>query len=187
MKLTHFCLILVFLLSACNSGDTQDELRRKTLELTEKEQSLNIWAQELKIKEEQLLKREKLVDSATLLLDSFGTYNPAIIGNWTVTMRCVETTCEGSAIGDTKTEHWDISYDGNTVIAKVIANEKLVRVYKGKMTTKTLQLSVKSEGATDARMNVILTVVKEGRMEGQREIIQASGCRVVYTLEVVKA
>ena len=129
----------------------------------------------------------KLVDSATLLLDSFGTYNPAIIGNWTVTMRCVETTCEGSAIGDTKTEHWDISYDGNTVIAKVIANEKLVRVYEGKMTTKTLQLSVKSEGATDARMNVILTVVKEGRMEGQREIIQASGCRVVYTLEVVKA
>jgi hypothetical protein len=46
-------------------------------------------------------------------------------------MTCTETTCPGSAIGDTKTETWDISYQNNVLLAKANVGDKLTRVYTG--------------------------------------------------------
>ena len=56
-------------------------------------------------------------------------------------MTCIETTCPGSAVGDTKTETWDINYENNLIIAKAMANNKLVRVYTGSYDGTNLTLS----------------------------------------------
>ena len=160
------------------------EEQAKALEA--KEQQLVLLEQQLKLKEEDLRKRERKVDSTNQIFDSLGTYNHLIIGSWTVTMNCVETDCPGSAIGDTKTEQWDIAYEGSDVIAKAFANKKLVRVYKGKLRGHILTLAVEQEAPSDASMSASLNLINVDRLEGQREIMQSSGCRIIYSLKAVK-
>jgi hypothetical protein len=101
-------------------------------------------------------------------------------------MNCIETDCPGSAIGDTKTEQWDMSYEGSDVIAKAFANNKLVRVYKGHLKGNSLSLAVEQQVPSDASMTVALTLANEDILEGHREIRQSSGCRIIYSLEATK-
>lgn len=166
------------------------ELDKKLAEVNEKEQLLSLKEQSLDFKEQELNEREKLLDSTTKKIanDSLYILHPQLPGTWLVKMQCIETNCPGSAVGDTKNEQWDFKFHDNSIIASAISNNQLVRVYSGYYVGSSIKLTVQQD-STDlkaAKITVRLQNIKQKEMDGEREIIQANGCRIVYALQLKK-
>src|SRR5215210_2833837 len=125
-----FLGLWLMIATGCGLQEREKELENKISKVNQKEQKLLLKEKSLQLKEEELAHREKLLDSASKkVADSVAVLHPELAGTWNVTMRCTETTCAGSAVGDTKNEQWVISYQDNTVIANAISDNKIVRVY----------------------------------------------------------
>lgn len=183
-----FLLFFSFSLASCGLRQREIELQRRTNELNQKEQELNLKEQSLAAKEQQLDDRQKEIDStASVVKDSLIIEHNKIPGIWAVEMQCTETNCPGSAVGDIKNEQWEFKFQDNTVIASAMSNNQLVRVYTGAYFGNLLKLSVQQDSSeTTAKINVRLKQTKEKEMEGEREIIQASGCHILYSLKLKK-
>jgi hypothetical protein len=156
--------------------------------LNQKEQELLLKEKVLTLKEEELQKREMQLDS-TRVNDTSFIYKPALIGTWAVKMNCIETTCAGSAVGDSKTEQWNITYQNNGIIAKAFVGESLVRTYSGMYNGNALELFNEQRDTSDqtsVRMIVRLRLVDEKSMQGQREILREGICKIVYALQMNK-
>lgn len=164
------------------------QINKKMKELNQKEQELALKEETLSAKEFQLNEREKQMDSTKLVVnDTLFLEHKKIPGTWMVEMQCTETTCAGSAVGDIKNEQWEFKFQDNTVIASAKSNNQLVRVYSGSYFGNLLKLSVQRDSIeTSAKINVRLTQTKEKEMEGEREIIQANGCHILYSLRLKK-
>ena len=188
MKWFFLSFLAMFILTAsCTSGKKEDDLRRREAALDEKDQQLLLKEKLLQLKEEELLKREQRADS-TSHIDSTHLIDLSLTGNWSVKMACTETTCAGSAVGDTKTETWQLSYESNSIIVKAMANNQLVRVYRGFLTDNTIELVGDNKGTPPLepiKMTVRLRVIDKTHMEGQREITRED-CKVIYTLKLEK-
>lgn len=180
-----FLFALLFLLQGCGPNEREERLKKRELASAQKEQQLLEWEQKLKMKEQELTNTQQSLDSAKLQNDSTEVYNPALVGKWTVKMSCTETTCDGSALGDTKTETWDISYKGNTVVVSAYAGKALVRVYVGAYSNNVLQIADEQVNG-EVSITALINVVNEKRMEGKREIVQ-KGCKIVYALTLERA
>ncbi|QMU31266.1 hypothetical protein [Adhaeribacter radiodurans] len=181
-----FPFFTIFLLTSCGIKERETSVQQKEAELARREQDLAVREEALRLKEETLTKREQKLDSTRL--DS-AFYNPAITGIWNAKMVCTQTTCPGSAIGDTKSETWDISYQGNQILAKAMADNTLVRTYTGTYNDNWLHLRENvaiSPNAPATEMVVRLSFLNENTLEGQREIIRSGDCRIVYSLQLEK-
>lgn len=190
MKFFYFLLaVSIVSSSGCGLREREEALEKRENEINQKEQRLLLLEKQLQLKDEALQQRQKSIDSTQMqmsLADS-AEINPAIIGNWAVTMRCTVTTCDGSAVGDTKNELWEISYQGKNVIVKAKADNKLVRVYSGLYDENTLQLTAQHEPeAPNTKITVKLTPKTENELEGTREIIRADVCHIVYATTLKK-
>lgn len=145
--------------------------------------------QSLALKEEELNKRQQLPDSTRAAGDTTRTVNPVLAGHWDTKMTCTETTCTGSAVGDTKNEQWQFIYLGKTLTVKATANGQLIRVYKGYVNLNSVELV---EDLTDAvapsgaQMVVRLQLAGESKLEGEREILRGNDCKIVYALQLEK-
>lgn len=177
-------IFIVYASSGCDYRKREEELQKKETALNQKEQELLLKEKTLQLKEEDLAKREQRLDST--IIDSTHVINPALTGIWSVQMSCTEATCTGFAIGDTKSEQWQISYTGNTLIAKAFSNNQLARVYTGFDTGNTIEL-VEDRDTTvpNVKMVVRLRFVDTTHMEGQREIARED-CKVIYDLKLEK-
>jgi hypothetical protein len=190
---TKCCLKILGIISlitfnSCELDSKEKELQQWESNLNQKEQELILREKTLELKEEEFSKRSAYLDS-TSKVDSIPKDDTALIGRWDVKMVCIEATCTGSAVGDTKTEQWLISIEGTNFIAKAISGEKLARVYSGIYTGNTLELIAQGEQTLDqpaAKMVARLHIVNPKRMEGQREITRENGCKVIYTMEMNK-
>src|SRR4051812_11562762 len=120
MKQMILFMAVFFMVAACDTRRKELALERKQAELNQKEQQLLLKEKTLEFREEELSRKEKKMDSAALADTSF-INNPDLPGSWLVRMTCIETTCPGSAVGDTRTEQWLISYENNHVIAKAMS------------------------------------------------------------------
>ena len=176
--------ILVVFLQSCGLNEREKNLKKLQQETAQKEQQLLAWEQRLKLKEQELDHIKQSLDSARKQIDSVGINNPAIVGKWTVKMSCTETTCEGSALGDTKTERWEMSYKENNVIVKAYSGLVLIRVYVGSYKNNVLKI-VDEKPNAGALIGATLNFVAEDRMEGTREIRQKD-CKIVYALNARK-
>ncbi len=192
MKWLLLCTILLTVLPGCNLKQRENELNRRSEELNQREQKLILKESALSLKEDELAKRERLIDSTIMnghSTDSAGKQNPLIVGIWTVHMYCTETSCAGSAIGDTRVEQWEISYQDGSVIAKAMSDNKLIRIYTGNYQNNTLRLTSSHEELPSQKvtlMTVSLQIKKPAGMEGQREIQRPENCRIIYGLELKK-
>ena len=179
-----------FIFSGCNLRDREIALEKRSAQIDEKEQLLFVKEQSLEFREQLLNDREKLLDSTSQVIanDSLFKNYPSLPGSWAVKMVCIETNCPGSAVGDTKNEQWDFTFHDNAIIATAISNNQLVRVYSGTNFGNSIRLTVQKDttDAQTAKMVVRLQNIKEKEMEGEREIIQAGGCRIVYALQLKK-
>ncbi len=160
-------------------------------EINQKEQQLLLKEKTLELKEEELRKMEEAIDSSAkmnIAKDSAFIYNPAIVGKWSVTMICTETNCSGSAVGDTKTEQWEIAYQDDALVARARAGKELVRVYTGRYYGNTIQLTAQQEESAQklTRMIVRIQEIRKNEMEGRREIIRPEDCRIIYSLLLKK-
>lgn len=183
------CLVVVLLCTGCDLQARERALQKKETELAQREQQLSIKEQSLQAREEALAQLKQQLDSVKTKKDTELVYNQQLIGQWNVKMTCTETTCTGSAVGDTKTETWSINYERNLVVARAMANDNLVRVYTGSYDGTNLVLSenvatTPSEPATT--LTIRLTLTGNNTMEGQREIVRENDCRIVYGLQLSK-
>lgn len=186
MKWYFLFLMALFLLgTGCDYQKRNEELQKKEEALNQKEQELSLKEKTLQLKEEELLKAKQKLDSS-VIADSNHRVDPAITGNWSVKMVCTEATCTGSAVGDTKSEDWNLSYQGNTIIAKAMSGGQLVRTYLGFYTGNTVELlENRDTSASHVKMVVRLRMTDGSHMEGQREIIRED-CKVIYDLKLEK-
>lgn len=185
MKFVSLLCFTVLMFSACDSRE--QKLRKKELELQQKEQELLLKEKELQLKEQELSNLGGRSDTLSAITDSIPN-NLELVGTWAVKMACIETDCEGSTLGDTKNEHWELSYRGNTILARAKANNKLVRVYAGEYKGSGIELLAEQNAAettTEAKIFVKLKPISPSRMEGRREIYR-EGCRIIYALELTK-
>lgn len=140
------------------------------------------------MKEDELAQKEKLLDSSSKNpTDSFIALHPQLPGKWDVTMRCTETNCFGSAVGDTKNEQWEISYQNGGIVAQAFSGNKPVRVYSGSGNGNTIELSTATdtpEANSVTKMIVRIQEIKDNEMTGQRDIIRPDNCHIIYALEL---
>lgn len=184
--LISFILIISFLI-ACGNKEGSNQLKLRELKVTQKEEELKIFEQQLISRDIDLSSREQLLDSLEHIGDTTGIYNSKLIGNWTVIMKCIETSCEGSALGDTKTERWNIAYHNNRVVVKVMSKNSISRVYLGVYTETGLTVqSRQQEGNLLTSMNIQLNQISDNKMEGIREINQGGNCKIIYSVGLSK-
>lgn len=190
VRYIYIILFFVFVYSGCTYKNKERELEKRTAELNEREQQLVLKEQTLDLRSQALDEREKVLDSTSKKIanDSLFVRYPELPGLWNVKMTCTETNCSGSAIGDTKNEKWDFNFQNNNVIISAISNNKLVRVYSGEINDNTLKLTLSRDtpDSLSSSMSIRLQLISEKEMTGEREIIQASGCRIVYSLVLKK-
>ena len=183
-------LIFIVVLSGCNLRQREIELDKKLAEVNQREQMLTLKEQSLELREQQVNEKEKKLDSTTNRNgnDSLLLLHPQLPGIWNVKMQCTETTCPGSAVGDTKNEQWQFQLQDNGVIVSAKSNNELVRVYTGVYRNNVLQLSVQTDSTLPktARILVRLQQIQDKEMGGEREIIQPDGCRILYALQLKK-
>jgi VCBS repeat-containing protein len=188
----HLKLFIIYTLAtvlflSCGKSDNRKTLEDREKEVQQKEQQLSVFEQQLKLKEQDLAKQQKQLDSLKSQNDTLGVFNVKLAGNWQVSMHCTEATCEGYAVGDTKTEQWSIAYEGNKVTVQAMANKKSVRTYSGLFTENSLKLKSLPPPDAQSKMSVTLSphATNENLMEGQR-VIDRGNCRVVFSLKAEK-
>jgi hypothetical protein len=191
--LLYLPLLIVFIISGCGLQEREAALQKRETELTRKEQELVVKEKDLQLKAEELADKEQQLKKAqqpdTLAHTPVNAFNPALAGKWNARMTCTETTCPGSAVGDTKTETWELSYQNERVIAKAMTGENLIRIYSGTYQNNLLELTENVElspAGPATKMVVRLTLLNPTTLEGQREIIRSSDCRIVYALQLIK-
>lgn len=181
------CLAFLLVLTGCDIEQREKEVERRTQELRQKAEELQARETALSMKEEELARMARSIDSTRQ--DSSFIYDPRLIGLWSVRMTCTETTCPGSAVGDTRTEEWELSYQGHHIQAKALVSDTLTRVYQGIYTGNTLELVEERAGPPTqpaTRMIVRLRLVNASTMEGQREIVREGDCKIIYALQMDK-
>lgn len=180
MKVFLSILLAITLLQSCGLNEREVNIAQREREVAKKQAELLLKEQQLAQKEQKLIEKELYLDSTRRQIDAVNIYNPGLIGKWYVTMRCTETNCEGSAIGDIKAERWEISYTDDTcVTATAYSGKNISRIYTGYYKTAGLQLVDEN----DIRVNLSFT--KKERMEGTREIPQKN-CKIIYSITADK-
>lgn len=180
MQRGFLCAFLLFFCLGCGFDAREKELKKKEELINEKQKDLLLWEQRLTLKEQDLNARKQKLDSTGGVIDSAAL--DAVKGKWLVKMRCIETSCDGSAIGDTKTEQWSMTVDNENIVVNAYADDKLSRIYNGKLKQQQFLLVDKQE-ALESLIQISLRFSGAGnkRMEGTREIIQKN-CKIVYSL-----
>lgn len=182
-KISILLFTLIVVLQSCGLSEREKKIKEQQEEIVKKEQQLILWEQRLKMKEQQLEYTRQSLDSAKKQIDSVGEKNPLVTGKWTIKMSCIETTCEGSALGDTKIEQWNFSYNGNTVVVKAYSGKVLTRIYVGSYKDNILHIVDEQQNA-GVMISAVLKIAND-RMDGKREIVQKD-CKIVYSLTAEK-
>jgi len=176
---TILCFFLVLCCLGCGIGNRDKELKIKEEAISKKQQELLLWEQRLTLKEKDLTARKQLLDS-NKVIDTIMVYDKYLPGKWLVKMQCTETSCDGSAIGDTKTEQWEVTSTNNNVVAKAYTGKQLSRIYNGVSKENGLMLTDQLS-TTQSLIRITLRPTADDVLEGTREIIQEN-CKIVYSL-----
>lgn len=178
-----FFLFLSIIFCSCDSGSNQTILKDS---LILKDKQIDSLEKQLRIKEDSLKLLASLQDTSSKTNDTIGVYKPELIGRWNVTMQCIETSCEGPAVGDVKNEQWEVSYEGTILVAKVISANKVTRTYKGMFINKHIELK-NIESTSNTQMTVTLQEGGQaGSFEGIREILRGVDCRIRHSVKLQK-
>lgn len=190
--MNKFIYVSTFLLIAAGLSSCGFEERKKALDA--RETALKEREQHLLVKQKMLLQLEDSIklsiaqqDSLTISLKNIGLPLPdSLQGTWNVNMLCTQTTCSGSAVGDTRKESWTFSGGDSTgVYVKAMQGENLVRVYSGIFDGSGFVLSTPNvAGEVNATtMNVKLNINTRDKLSGSRIIQQADGCTITYKID----
>jgi hypothetical protein len=181
-----FCIYILIIIgfSSCNNQQREKELNAREDSLNRKEQDLMLREKQVQLREQKLVQIEQDTVNA-----SADTLSPELLGKWSVKMTCTETTCPGSAVGDSKTEEWELTADAGKVVAKAMDGNTPVRIYSGLFNGNTIELVHirPAQGSQpEIKMTVRLRVMNGSLADGQREIQRENECKVIYALQLEK-
>jgi len=177
-RLTLLFVFFTLICQSCGFKEKEEQLKKQAQRLAEKEQGLMQWEQRLTLLEKELQeKKNKQIADSTSTTDSLQAQ--AFTGKWVVKMRCTETNCGGSAIGDSKTETWEIAYSNKAIVVNAFAGNDLSRIYNGSFSQNRLEVTNGQPG-TESVIRVMLEL-KDNKMEGTREVEQTN-CKIRYSL-----
>lgn len=168
------------LLSSCGLEQRERDLKIKEEALNKKEQELDLRQQAIREKEATMLRNDSSINSIAVV-------NDTLPGVWNIQMTCTESSCPGSAVGDSKKEKWEIAYQGQHLVARAISGDQVMRIYTGIFTGNTIELlEQRSASATEPATKMVVRLYFKGTaLEGHREIIRAD-CRVMYSVKADK-
>ena len=181
LKTVLASFFLIPLLSSCGLEQRERELKAKEEALAKKEQELDLRQQAIRDKEAEMLRNDSSINKIAVR-------NDTLTGVWNIDMTCTESSCPGSAVGDSKKEKWDINYQGQHLVARAISGDQVTRIYTGIFTGNTIELVEQRpvSGAEPATKMVVRVYFKSPTtLEGHREIIR-SDCRVMYSVKAEK-
>jgi hypothetical protein len=185
MKWILFLCLAVPVFAGCDIKERERAVEKKEAELALRESLLREKELALTEAETRLAQKQKM-DSTQA--DSMYVYNNNILGEWNAKMVCTQTTCSGSAIGDTKLEKWTIYFENSQIVARVAVDDKITRVYIGKALNNTMELSENVEPSnTEPATRIVIRLKKQNEktLDGQREIIRPN-CKIVYSLQLTR-
>ena len=187
----YVLMVVIFLCGGCKNDERNRQLDKKEAALLLKEQELETREKSLQFKEEEFTKKAAVPDTSLTGVDndSLHVRYPSLPGTWNVTMRCIETTCAGSAVGDTKTEQWNLQFDNNGLVANAMSDNKLLRIYSGTLSGAAFELYARKENAAvEQAANIVVRLIptNDNQMTGRREILRANDCRIIYSLDFRK-
>lgn len=171
----------------CNSNKKEQTLQIWEDSLVAREQALAIREQQIQYKEQELQKAQAESVDSTTVNDSTAIVNSGYLGRWNVFMDCTETSCPGSAIGDSKTEQWNITYSNGCIETQAMAGQKLIRVYSGVLLGNVLELMYYNADPATQATRIMVRLIKEpsGALSGRREITR-NDCKIVYKVQLEK-
>lgn len=182
-------LCFAFLLNNCGLNERKEAIEQNEAALQQKEQRLLLLEKNLKLKEDSLnlILARRGNSSYT---DSISLLPPALWGAWSVKMVCIQTTCSSSAIGDVRTDSWQITGQDSAVIIKTVTHDNVTRIYTGNYyQDNTIRVSDRTHETAVSNVPVrIVEIVdiRNNKMKGTRVLIQQDGCHVTYSLEMDK-
>ena len=192
MKKIILLPFILLVLSGCQNQELERQLQKREADLNHREQELLLRENAVALREQNLAKEKQVLDSTSQTVPAADT---ALVrrlpGSWVTRMNCIETDCPGSALGDSKNEQWEISYEQDAVLVRASANNKVVRVYTGKINGSVLELTAQhseNDALTNAAITVQLQASSDRHLEGRREINKSDpdNCRIVYALELTR-
>jgi fructose-1-phosphate kinase PfkB-like protein len=175
-----FVLPLLFGLFSCDE-EKKNELLQREQTLFEKEKAFALkeadYQQLVKMRDSLLTVRDTVVAMVSL--------PDSIAGKWSSRIICIASSCPDHVIGDQRTDLWEFIADNNQVVAKIINNNNLVRVYTGTFDGAQLKLDFKTDStaAKQIEMHVLMNDIKEGKIRGTRDLI-ADDCRARFSVEL---
>lgn len=185
MKICYSIILFILItgFSGCGFAERERKIKEQETGLAQREQALLIKEQDLIQKEAALHALAQALDSNKKAWDTVGVYDEAIVGEWNVTMTCVETSCDGSAIGDKKVEKWVFSYENMSLKVSAYSGKNFTRTYIGWYKNNILSLRVPDnpEG-TSITVQLRPATDKQNKFIGRREI-QQPNCKIVYELD----
>lgn len=191
-------LYLSFLITGCQHDNREGDINARELELKQLEKKLFTLQKDLFLKEQQLIKREIIIDSINNngkikdslipeIIDTTATHS-YLTGLWNVETVCTQSTCENFAVGDTKREVWDIQTQGNYVIAEVLSSNQSGRRFTGYADKNAIDLGEAihhSDSTLNAKISIRLKIRADDNIEGERELVREN-CRVLYSMKMLK-
>jgi len=114
-----------------------------------------------------------------------------VVGVWNITMRCIQSDCPSTSIGDIRTETWHINYENYSISVVVIGNKNTNRDYEGDFNGKKLTLKNEVDNGSAwsssiSKTNVELIMKNEKFLEGIREVLNPDPCIIRYYVSAIK-
>lgn len=178
-----FLFASLFILSGCNDNEKEKNLVAREQQLLEKEK---LFAK----KESQYQALLKMKDSIFSKKDSVKIVKwPAeISGSWSGKVICTESNCSDYVVGDQRTDIWEFDNDSTQLVAKIINNNNLVRLYSGKFENNEIKLNFKTDSTAKKKveMNVLLSDISDIKIRGTRTIA-VDNCMAKFSVELIRS
>ncbi len=174
---TALSLLFLFALLSCTDSAKEEQLNLREKTLSEKEQLFAA-------KEQDYEKLKMLRDSLQAVPDSTATvrFSKSFLGRYNGKMICTDSNCSENAVGDLRSDVWEILEDGVKITNKN-GNEKF---YKGQFNNNELKLI--NEEAAPALISEITLNFSDSltsRIKGNR-LLKRENCISKFSVELEK-
>lgn len=185
MKNPILLFSFLFLLLNCDNKDKANDLALREKQLLEKEKSFaqkeSDYQSLLKLRDSIFNKKD--TDSVKIVIWPTG-----ISGEWTGKVVCTESNCSDYVVGDQRTDTWEFDSDSTQLVAKIINNNNLVRLYSGKFNNNEIKLNFKTDSTAKKQvdMNVLLNDISPNKIKGIRTIA-VDNCMAKFSVELIRS
>ncbi len=157
--------------------------------LTQRERNLLVKEKQFAMKESEYFSLLKMRDSLFALKDTMSiivAWPEEIAGYWNSKVICTESNCPEYIVGDQRNDTWLFASDSTRMVAKVINNKTLIRVYNSSFNGKAISLTFNTDSSASKQvaMSVLLNDLSQNKIKGIRTISVDNRCTARFSVEL---